>query len=456
MSNKLRLAGAVTLIGLMAGVACSGDDAGDEENKAGGSNAGTAGNAAGKGGTAGKGGKSGTAGKSPTAGSGGKVSTAGGAAGAEPGPGGAAGAGGDGPACPGCASGFCLDDGTCVECLPANDHCPQGQYCTEINECEPGCKADGSSCASGICDAEHNCTNCINDDECLPGMLCGAGKCSDPCVVDEQNQSTTCDASLLCCSEHCVDVKTDSNHCGACGSACDSGDFCGISDCSGAGGAGGSSGSEPCVTCQPTVLGNVCSVSQVIVMLDTTKNPSDGNRKPGRAIGHALADSCASQPIYSEAEQDSVDALNLTTGRPVSNSGELLVVAGGPFFMNLEGYLEEQRISRLYLNVVGSEKTEFRRSSDDAVVLTLPVEGDHDSHDFFIIQFSRDPESGSLVLNAQGFWLSGTVAAAYLLTNQTLPNVASYTEGYYAYEWTDGNGDKAPDLNEIELVSSGD
>jgi hypothetical protein len=448
MSNKLRILGAATLVGLMTGVACSSDDAGDDDDKAG--SAGKGGSA-GSAGMAGKGGKSGTAGTKMTAGSGGKMSTDAGSGGVEPGPGGA-GAGG-GPECPGCVSGFCLSDGTCVECLPANDHCPQGQYCTDTNECEPGCKADGTSCASGICDAEHNCTNCINDTECLPGMLCGAGKCTDPCIVE--GQTATCDAALLCCSEHCVDVQTDSNHCGACGSACENGDFCGVSDCSGAGGAGGASGSEPCVTCQPTVLGNVCAVSQVIVLLDTAKNPSDGNRKPGRAIGHALSESCASKPTYSEAEQDSVDALNLTTGRPVSNSGELLVVAGGPFFMNLEGYLEEQRISRLYLNVVGNEKTEFRRSSDDAVVVSLPVDGEHLQHDFFIVQFSRDPDSGSLVLNAQGFWLSGTVAAAYLLTNQALPNVATYTEGWYAYEWTDADNDKLPDLGEIALVDSG-
>jgi hypothetical protein len=88
-------------------------------------------------------------------------------------------------------------------------------------------------------------------------------------------------------------------------------------------------------------------------------------------------------------------------------------------------------------------------------VVSLPVAGDHDSHDFFIIQFSRDPDSGSLVLNAQGFWLSGTVAAAHLLTNQILPNVATYTEGWYAYEWTDANGDKLPDVGEIELTDSG-
>jgi hypothetical protein len=120
--------------------------------------------------------------------------------------------------------------------------------------------------------------------------------------------------------------------------------------------------------------------------------------------------------------------------------------------------LEDQRIAPLYWNVVNPDAptaSQYVKSSNDEVVLSLPIDEDHDSHDLFIIQFMRDPASGSLALNAQGLWLSGTNAAAYQLIEGMLPNLASFDKAWYAYEWTDKDDDKAPDLNEMELIDSG-
>ncbi len=415
----------------------------------------------------GKGGSSGSrAGSAGKAASGGKKNMSGGDAG-ESGQGGAGGEGGA-AACPGCASGFCLEDGTCVDCLPSNDQCPSGQYCTNHNECAPGCKNDTTSCASGVCGADHNCQRCISDSECTAEYVCSAGVCANRCSAEQEGKSLGCSSGLICCSQRCSNLAIDSRNCGSCGHACGSSQFCGLTACantgaggSGAGGGAGSgaggaagAGSGSCVECRDTTLANLCSVGKVTVILDTNKNASDGNRVPGRAMGAALRDKCVPKPLLTEAEQDSVEALNLTTGRPVSNSSELLVVAGGPFFQNVEGYLEEQDIAPLYLKVSG-DVTEFRRSSTNKVVVSLPVAGDHDSHDIFIIQFMRDSASGSLVLNEQGFWLSGTVAGAYQVINGLLPQLAQQTKAWYAYEWTDKNGDKAPDQNEILLLDSG-
>jgi hypothetical protein len=47
--------------------------------------------------------------------------------------------------------------------------------------------------------------------------------------------------------------------------------------------------------------------------------------------------------------------------------------------------------------------------------------------------------------------LSGTNAAAYELENVILPALSTYDKSWYAYEWTDMNGDMAPDANEITL-----
>jgi len=367
--------------------------------------------------------------------------------------GGAGGEGGEGH-CAGCASGFCLTDGTCVDCVPENDHCPNGQYCAEDNQCAPGCKDDTKSCASGVCGTDHNCKHCIDDSECSSGFICSAGECSAACGSDKPGESTSCGNGTTCCAERCSDLTVDSLNCGACGNSCAKGQFCGLAACADQGEGGAGPDAASCVECHDTTFANVCSVAKVTVILDTNKNTSDGNRVPGRALGAALRDNCETKPVLSEAEQDSVEALNLTTGRPVSNSGELLVVAGGPFYQNLEGYLEEQQIAPLYLHVNG-DVLEFRLSATKKVVASLPIEGDHDSHDIFIVQFMRDPTSGSLALNEQGFWLSGTVAGAYQVTHGLLPALEQQDKAWYAYEWTDLDGDKAPDLNEIQLLDSG-
>ena len=365
-----------------------------------------------------------------------------------------AGGGGDpSEPCPGCENGLCLSDGTCVECLAANDQCPSGQYCTEANVCAEGCKG-ATDCASGSCGADHACERCISDDECTGDQLCNSGKCGAACGADEEGEPAGCDAGLVCCSRHCKDVAVASDHCGACGAACAGGQFCGLTTCPDPG-TGGAGGPEPsaCVTCHDVALANLCAIGKVIVILDTNKNPNEGNRAPGRAVGAALGAQCQPTPVVSEEEQDSVSALNFTTGRPVSDGGELLLVAGGFFYQNLQGYVEQQGISPLYVKVEDSRQQLMRRADDSVVARDATV--DVESHDYFALQFMRDPASGSLVLNFQGFWLSGTEAAAFFMMNGVLPDLAAFDQAWYVYEWTDQNGDKQPDLAEIQLHASG-
>jgi hypothetical protein len=457
MSRKMQAFGAAMLGGLLASVACSSsnNDAGFGSGGAsgGGASGGTT-NSGGLGGSSTRGGSGGKAGSMGAAGKGGTSSGGGssGSAGTTTSEGGAA---GEGAACPGCASGFCLSDGTCVDCLPSNDHCAAGQYCTAANTCAPGCKADGSTCASGVCLATHDCKNCISDSECNIGNVCGAGTCAPACSAAQEGEPADCSTDLTCCSLHCTDLKTDSNHCGACGTPCGGTQFCGVSaGCSdsGEGGAGGAGSQNACVACHDTTIANLCSITNVIVISDQDKNTTDGNLAPARVIGTGLHSQCPSTPTESEELQNTPDALNITTGHPVSGGGTLLVVAGGPYYQNLEGYFE-QSTSPLYATSVGDTQ-EFIERANGAVVVSRSASTDNLSHDFFIIQFMRDPSSGSLVLNAQGFWQSGTTAAAFYFANAMLPALSTYDKSWYAYEWTDANGDMAPDLNEIVLQAS--
>src|SRR6185369_14052106 len=90
-----------------------------------------------------------------------------------------------------------------------------------------GC-VDGTSCASGVCGATHDCQNCVSDRECSAGSVCSAGQCAVACNAEE-GSSQACGSGLTCCSEHCVSTGSDRRNCGACETAGGDTQFCGRS-----------------------------------------------------------------------------------------------------------------------------------------------------------------------------------------------------------------------------------
>jgi hypothetical protein len=450
---KKRMSGLLTsaLFGLLAIAACTASTPGDGGGN--GMDAGAGGSVSGATSHAGRGGAAAHAG-SP----GSKAGAAQGGAGAA-GDTNEAGQGGTPaePQCPQCKSGFCFKDGTCVDCLPTDDNCPSGTVCGSTNTCTAGCKADGTSCESGVCADTKNCQSCMGDDECGGGNVCGDNRCAPKCTVAQEGTTDGCAAGHSCCSLHCVDLNTDSDHCGVCGAACGAGQFCGPTACSdsgaaGAGGAAGASGdSDACVSCHDITIANICSVPQVAVVLDG----ADGNEKAGRALAAAIAAQCKPAPVVREVAQTVTDALNPASGRPISGAHELLIAAGGSFYARLLVYLDAEHVSPIYSYFDGKTTIGFRKASNDQDVVTRETTESNDDHDFFVIQFLREPKSGSIILNAQGFWLSGTEAATYFFEKEVLPNLTEYDKAWYVYEWQDKNNDKKPDLDEISAVGSG-
>jgi hypothetical protein len=435
MIIRARVVGATLLFtGLLLDAACSsssssggqaGNGAGGDSETGGRSQAG----ASARGGSAGaaKGGAPNKAGAGPSdAGSAG--------ASGEGGTSGAGGAGGEagGDPCAACPSGVCLPTGECVACLPSNDNCPDGQYCSAANTCVSGCK-NASSCASGVCGADHDCQSCISDLECSAPEVCGATQCAAACTADQEGTSMGCAANLTCCGAHCVDAKTDSQHCGACGTACAAGQLCGVTGC------------------LDSTIAAACSVAKVTVVLDG----QDGNAVPARAIAAALLASCAPAPTVREVSQDVADAVNATSGRPVAGGDELLVSTGGGSFAHLTAYLNGALVAPIAA-VLDGDNYDLRKTATGEVVAHTLFDAPHDSSDAFVIQFIRDPSSGSLILNAQGLWQGGTSAAAYYFVNVMLPTLATETKSWYVLQWTDMNANLTPDAGDTyELTASG-
>jgi hypothetical protein len=135
-----------------------------------------------------------------------------------------------GGAC-GCSTGDTTCDGRCVNLQTDNDNCGScGKACTAGQHCSGGtCVCDGVSCQNGCC----------NDKTCVgyssqSTAVCGAsGATCAGCTGGKTCQSgqCNCEAGLTPCSGTCANLQNDDSNCGACGTACATGQHCSGGTC---------------------------------------------------------------------------------------------------------------------------------------------------------------------------------------------------------------------------------
>jgi len=431
----------VLLALLWVGPACSSSDApvpGGPDSGAGGAAAGASAN----GGKAGKGGASGSgsggragAGNAGRAGSGTAATAGAGMAGDSTGTAGngvgSAGDGVGGAGMAGSGSEAGSGGGSTVQCEPNNDQCPAGKYCSAANTCIDGCK-NADSCASGVCDADHDCQNCISDQECSEPNVCGATRCAPACDATQEGTNQGCGTGLTCCSLHCVSTVNDQQHCGACGTACAATQFCGQSGCI------------------STQLSSLCQVGKLVVILDG----QSGDDPKSRELAQSVVAHCPSGQTVREVSQTVADALNPIDGHPVAGSAELLLIAGSSYFQKGADYMVLNKLAPL-VNLGSQDSFEIRDSSTNALIASELISETTDGNDLFAVQFMRDPSSGSLILNAYGFTVGGTAAAAYYFEQSIMSDLSGATKAWYVGKFTDTNANSLPDMNELTIIASG-
>lgn len=173
-----------------------------------------------------------------------------------------------------------------------------------------------------------------------------------------------------------------------------------------------------------------------------------------RALAQALVDKCANSQTVREVSQTVADALNPSSGHPVSGSDELLVIAGSSYFQKGADFMVVNQFAPLTNQVGGGGNYEIKNSSTGVVIASeLPSEAS-DSHDIFGIDFMREPASGSLVLNAYGFSSAGTAAATYYFEH-SIAGVTGSPNVWYVGEWADKDADLKPDADEFTIIASG-
>jgi hypothetical protein len=106
----------------------------------------------------------------------------------------------------------------------SHEDCPQDQLCREgfcVSENIPRLCADASQqlCGEACVDLQTNTSHCgVCNHPCPPEAHCRNGSCE------------TCPSSQQLCGEACVDLQTDTSHCGACNQTC-TGGTCRDSQC---------------------------------------------------------------------------------------------------------------------------------------------------------------------------------------------------------------------------------
>ena len=156
-------------------------------------------------------------------------------------------------ACPGLCTNFDADPANCgdcgITCDVANGEscssgicCPAGQVncngvCRDLSSDEAACGSCTNQCAAGavcnlgvcecpfgqtLCNGE--CTTTVNDPNAC-GPSCEVCSGSTPFCVSN-GCTGTCPAPLEACGNQCVNKKSDSDNCGACGNQCPAGQGC--------------------------------------------------------------------------------------------------------------------------------------------------------------------------------------------------------------------------------------
>jgi len=288
-----------------------------------------------------------------------------------------------------------------------------------------------------------NCTPCVKDDECTAGRVCNAGTCGPRCG----DGGVACTGNLVCCTEHCVDITRDPQHCGACGATCTAQQFCG-------------NASTP--TCKENLLRNVCNTKKATFLLDgLTEDDAASN-----VLRSAIAALCVPVPVLTSVNQTMSVAINATTGQPLVGGGDLLVAAGGDSTQFLVNYLEDSRTSAVYNEGDGVTWLEWRQrggatDGGDSVIRRVDLSLITPTHDYFLAEVVKDPISGTFSLVVYGINSPGTTAGAFYFANVMLPSivgadVTTFTQAWYIYEWTSTNPDGGPSLGDTFMpVASG-
>jgi len=157
--------------------------------------------------------------------------------------------------------------------------------------------------------------------------------------------------------------------------------------------------------------------------------------------------------------------LSTMNGQPLSSAiptGRSIVMVSGPVVHAgvhfYEGHGTGADEAPIYFNYDASNFN-FRRSSDNTVVGSMPIANAGVGQDVFMIEIFTDA-NGRTVMIMYGFTYLGTLAASTYFKFVIAPSLTTYTDSYYVYRWTDASSGVSangiPDMGDTYIpITSG-
>jgi len=203
----------------------------------------------------------------------------------------------------------------------------------------------------------------------------------------------------------------------------------------------------------------------VVYVLPDWQTGSGHTKPPGVATA-ALSDFTALGFMYGASTSTQIMALdtNSTYFDPASGapklSNSVLVVFAGRGVNGVVDYYEDAGMSPVYAGYTNIGGTDYYAYWDRQgnLLVSMPVSaGQAGTSDMFLVEYFKDA-SNNKVFIIYGFAWKGTYIGGVFFKTYILPNIASFTHGWYIYRWDDVNSNGLPDPYEVNTtpVSFGD
>jgi hypothetical protein len=186
-----------------------------------------------------------------------------------------------------------------------------------------------------------------------------------------------------------------------------------------------------------------------------------GHVKPPGVGTAALSDFTALGFMFGASTNTQVMALDTNstyfdpaTGAPKVSSSVLVVFAGRGVNSVVHYYEMTGMTSPIYADITALWGVDSYAYFDrqGSVVASLPVSaGQAGTSDMFLVEYFKDANNNKVFI-IYGFAWKGTYIGGVFFKTNILPNIASFTHGWYIYQWNDVNDNGLPDPYEVNTT----
>ena len=220
------------------------------------------------------------------------------------------------------------------------------------------------------------------------------------------------------------------------------------------------------VRCETATFANLCHNTSATVFFDQY----DGDNQAALMMASALQNACQLS-IIRPARDDAgtvadPNVLDPVSGQAKTGIGNLCLIGGGSFGQRAVSYIDNHSLSNVVIGAGTTDAGVFAvfftdrtvPSAPKTIAIEAPYSVTNNTHDYFLLQLTVDPSTGSLCMEAMGLTAQGTIAAGYYAAKHSIENgaYATTSKSWLLYEWTDEDDGGVPDDNDTyTLVASG-